>query len=224
MASAALRSLRFLRAGLAWLALILGLFMLAAWIGSSIPRNPSWEERSDGIEIMVETNGIHTSIVMPAVTDVKDWRMDFPVTDVANPARSYTHVAVSWGEREIFLNTPRWADLSILTALRIAIVGGDGLLHVSHYVRPAEAEDIRTVTLSPAQYERLIQRIQKYLPRTDSRTVYKGYGDYDVFYNAPGRYTIGNTCNQWTSDMLAAAGVKVGWWTPFAGGVMKWFD
>jgi hypothetical protein len=43
-----------------------------------------------------------------------------------------------------------------------------------------------------------------------------------VFYEAPGAYTVTNTCNQWTSDMLAEAGVRTGWWTPFAGGVMKW--
>ena len=49
-----------------------------------------------------------------------------------------------------------------------------------------------------------------------------GYGPQDVFYDAPGTYTVANTCNQWTSDTLAAAGVRTGWWTPFAGGVMKW--
>ena len=49
-----------------------------------------------------------------------------------------------------------------------------------------------------------------------------GYGPQDVFYDAPGTYTLRNTCNQWTSNMLAAAGVRTGWWTPFAGGVMKW--
>jgi hypothetical protein len=54
------------------------------------------------------------------------------------------------------------------------------------------------------------------------RRRYLGYDDYDIFYAAPGRYHLGNTCNQWTSDTLAAAGVRTGWWTPFAGGVMKW--
>ena len=43
-----------------------------------------------------------------------------------------------------------------------------------------------------------------------------------MFYDAPSRYTALNTCNQWTSDTLAAAGIRTGWWTPFSGGVMKW--
>ena len=137
------------------------------------------------------------------------------------PGRGFTHVAVSWGEREVFLNTPTWWDLSPMTVLRIAGVGGEGLLHVAHYVRPAPSDDFRPVTLTPEQYRRLAAAIERSLPQGE-RVRYDGYGPADVFYDAPGHYTAANTCNQWTSDMLAAAGVRTGWWTPFAGGEMKW--
>jgi hypothetical protein len=42
------------------------------------------------------------------------------------------------------------------------------------------------------------------------------------YFDSLGRYTIFNTCNTWVGNRLAAAGVKVGRWTPLAGGVMKW--
>ena len=112
-------------------------FLLAAWFGSAIPRNAGWRPQPQGIDIMLETNGVHTAIVMPLVTPQQDWRPLFPATDLAAPDRPYTHLAVSWGEREVFLNTPTWADLSPLTVLRILATGGDGLLHAAHYVRPA---------------------------------------------------------------------------------------
>ena len=54
------------------------LYFLAAWAGSSIPRNSQWSEPGQGVEIMIETNGVHTAIVMPLVTAQKDWRPDFP--------------------------------------------------------------------------------------------------------------------------------------------------
>ena len=41
-------------------------------------------------------------------------------------------------------------------------------------------------------------------------------------YDALGRYTLANTCNQWVGDTLAHAGIAMGHWTPLAGGVMKW--
>ena len=215
------RLLRLAGKALAWLALALGLFMLAGWIGSSLPRNADWREPDRGIEIMVETNGVHTAIVMPLVTPQKDWRVDFPAADLPAPDRPYTHVSVSWGEREVFLNTPTWADLTPGTALN-ALAGGDGLLHVAHYVRPAPDENSRVLRLRSDEYLRLVRQIERQTPRESPRAVYRGYADYDVFYDAPGGYHVGNTCNQWTSDTLAAAGIRTGRWTPFAGGVMKW--
>ena len=196
-------------------------FLLTAWIGSAIARNPDWREPERGIEIMVESNGVHTALVLPIVTAERDWGKVFPIGDIARPDRPYTHVSISWGERQVFLETPTWWDLRASTVLRIAGVGGEGLLHVAWYVRPAPADDIRPLRLTHAEYRRLLAAIDRALPQGEW-VAHPGYGSYDAFYEAPGRYTVRNTCNQWTSDMLAAAGVKTGWWTPFAGGVMKW--
>lgn len=216
------RPIRLVCNALACAALAIGLFFLAGWVGSTIPRNGDWREAPGGVEIMVQTNGVHTAIVMPLVTAQKDWRGEFPAAEVAAPDHPYTHVSVSWGEREVFLNTPTWADLSPLTVLRIIGIGGDGLLHVAHYVRPAPDQHLRPIRISEAQYSRLVGEIEASLPDSATRQRYPGYGAYDIFYDAQGRYTALNTCNQWTSNTLAAAGIRTGWWTPFAGGVMRW--
>ncbi|PEQ11868.1 hypothetical protein B2G71_15130 [Novosphingobium sp. PC22D] len=214
---------RALRRAGAWLALALGLFMLAAWIGSSIPRNPDWREaEAGGVEIMVETNGVHTAIVMPLVTPAKDWRATFPADDVAAPRRDYTHIAVSWGEREVFLNTPTWWDLSPATVARIVGIGGEGLLHVAHYVRPAPSPTLRPLRLDDHTYAALVDAIEEQLGPAWPGTRHPGYGASDVFYETGGHYAVTRTCNQWTSDVLARSGVRTGTWTPFAGGVMKW--
>ena len=221
MAAAARRLARLLGAVLAGILLALLVYALLGWIGSSIPRNAGWREPRSGVEIMVETNGVHTALVLPLVTPEKDWRAQFPATDLALPSRDYTHISISWGEREVFLNTPTWWDLRPITVLRIIGVGGDGVLHVAQYVRPAPADDIRPLRLTAEQYALLVASIERSIPH--GRLIrHGGYGAQDVFYDAPGHYTATNTCNQWTSDRLAAAGVRTGWWTPFAGGVMKW--
>ena len=217
-----MRALPILRGVLGWLALALGVFMLAGWIGSSLPRNADWQEADEGVEIFVETNGVHTALILPAQTATKDWYAHFPPSHISDAGQPYTHLSISWGEREVFLNTPEWSDLSPMTVLRIAGIGGEGMIHVYHYVRPAPGDWARPVTLSEAQYARLVAEIEGSLPPPGARR-YPGYGGTDVFYETGGRYTPANTCNQWTSDMLAAAGVKVGRWTPLAGGVTKWF-
>ncbi len=217
--------LRIALRGLAWaagaLAAVVALILLSAWIGSSLPRNADWTEPAEGIEIMVGTNGVHTELVLPLVTPQKDWRRTFPVGDIQWPDAPYTHVAVSWGEREVFLNTPTWRDLKLSTAIG-AMIGGESLIHVAHYIRPAPGPDNRPLRLTREQYSRLVARVEAALAPADQRSRYRGYAEYDVFYTANGQYDWRNTCNQWTSDTLAATGVKSGRWTPFAGGVMKW--
>jgi uncharacterized protein (TIGR02117 family) len=210
---------------LAWVALALGLIMLAAWIGSAIPRNGDWQEPTDGIELMLETNGFHTAIVMPVVTPIKDWRETFPSAARATPSGAATHIAVGWGEEEVFLHTPTWWDLKPGAVARILTTGGTGIMRVSPYVRPAPSEWHRPFKVTPAQYAELVRIIENAVvpPNPDgTRTVLRDVYSDDDYYRARGRYTLWRTCNQWVSNTLAEAGVKTGWWTPFASGVTKW--
>lgn len=212
-----------------WAALlVLGpavLFAAFAWIGSSIPRNSDWVEpdpaREQTIPILLGTNSVHTEIAMPILTTHMDWSRHFPARDIAASHRPYTHIAVSWGERAFFLDTPTWSDLDPLTAVN-ALIGGEGVVHVAHYVRPAPSDDYRELHLRPREYRALANEIAAQLDPGATRERLDGYEGHDVFYTARGTYHLGNTCNQWTSDRLAAAGIEIGMWTPLSGGVMKW--
>ena len=208
-----------------WLGLgILGavsLYFVAVWIGSSIPRNSDWTEPDGGVTIYIGSNGVHTEIAMPIESETVDWREHFPLEDLRNPDRDYTHVAVSWGEKNFFLDTPTWSEVDPLVAIG-ALTGGESLHHAAFYVRPAPSDDFRPMRITREQYATLTEQIIADFPQKQDRKTYPGYGSYDVFYDALGSYHIANTCNQWTSDKLAAAGVKTGWWSPLPGGVMKW--
>ncbi|MEO1729116.1 MAG: DUF2459 domain-containing protein [Pseudomonadota bacterium] len=218
------RALRWI--GISLTAAIL-LFLLSAWLGALIPRNSDWSEPDPLLEptvaIMVGTNGVHTEIVMPNQTDIIDWLDLFPIADIEAPYRDYTHVSVSFGERAFFLETETWADLNPVIAAR-ALAGGDGILHVAHYVRPAPSESYRVVNLRKSEYRALAETIAGQLVTDHRATIEPGYSRHDVFYDAHGTYSVFRTCNQWTSDQLAAAGIKTGLWTPMSGGVMQWVE
>nr|WP_275588832.1 DUF2459 domain-containing protein [Croceicoccus hydrothermalis] len=209
---------------------MLAIYAVAGWIGSSLPAHRGWEQARgpDAVEIMIGSNGVHTEIVMPRVNADMDWTALFPASDLAvnrdgRVAAPYTHVAISWGEREVFLGTPTWADLSPVTVARIVATGGEGLLHVAHYVRPAPSTHYRPLRISRAEYRMIIQEIRRSLTdRAGSRIVHPGYSPQDVFYDAKGTYTLYTTCNEWTGGVLRRAGIATGAWTPFPGGVMKW--
>ncbi|WP_248285300.1 DUF2459 domain-containing protein [Alteriqipengyuania abyssalis] len=207
-------------------ALLIAGFFLAAWAGSSIPRNGGWSETETGIPIMVESNGVHTGIVMPIATPVKDWRETFPST--AQPMRSGmrpTHISVGWGDREVYRTVATWGDLKPATALRIATRGGPAVMRVATYYRPSEDTNHRWLILREQEYARLVARIEAGLPpiaNPEDRISLTSFDPRARIYDAAGRYTPFYTCNQWVADALAAAGVEMGQWTPLAGGVMKW--
>lgn len=215
------------------LALLTAGYPLAAWIGSSIPASDiasdstdSQNESEDTVQIMVETNGTHTSIVVPVVSATKDWRATFPSAAMPDAnGRWPTHLSIGWGEREVFLHVPTWGDLKASTALRIATVGGDPLMRVSHYVRPGPGPNHRPMRISSTQYRQLVSAIERALPQVppgETREILQGTYVDDAYYEAIGNYTLANTCNTWVGDTLAEAGIEMGAWTPFAGGVMKW--
>ena len=96
------------------------LFMLAGWIGSVDPaQRRTGASPRDGIEIMVETNGVHTALVMPLVTPQKDWRARLSRRRPAAPDRGPTPTSRSAGASARCSSTrPTWGDLSPPTALR----------------------------------------------------------------------------------------------------------
>ena len=90
---------------------IVGLYLVAALIGSHLPANPDWAETPDGIIIYVETNGHHTGIVVPVAAAGIDLSLTFRPTDLGDKRLAGNWLAIGWGDRNFYLNTRTWADL-----------------------------------------------------------------------------------------------------------------
>nr|WP_093333204.1 TIGR02117 family protein [Sphingomonas rubra] len=197
-------------------------FGTAGLVGGAVPVNAGWREPADGIEIFVESNGVHTGIVVPKVAAGVDWRPLARPEHLADPRYAgYDHLSFGWGERAFYLETPTWWDVRPTTVLAGAIGSRNTLVHVDHVPRPAEEPAVRRVVLRPAEYRRLAAYIRAFV--VPGGRVHRGYGPYDAFYESNGRYSAVRDCNAWTGEALAAAGVRVGAWTPFPNTVLWWF-
>ncbi len=208
------------------LILLVALYGGAAVIGSLIPVNQHWVESADGVQIYVVSNGYHTGIVVPTAAAGTDLSLIFRATDLADPRDAGNFLIFGWGDRDFYLNTPEWRDVRPGIVLTALAGSGRTLLHVDHLRAVAEVPDARRIILSAAEYRRLIEKVMETLKLDrDGRPVaVPGYGRLDIFYEARGDYNLMRTCNVWTAETLSAAGVKTGWWTPFSGGVMWWFQ
>lgn len=200
------------------------LYLLGAVIGGLIPANPGWREPARGITIFIQSNGLHTWIAVPTVTPDVDWRPLVPAGHIRDPRYAGDYVAFGYGNRDFYLNTPAWTDLTVARALRATFGSGPSLLHVYHERRPSPTPDQKPIVLTAGQYRRLSAYIAASFDRDGAgRTIPlmgRGYGESDVFYEGRGGYNGFYTCNQWTGAALRAAGVRVGLWTPFSESIM----
>jgi uncharacterized protein (TIGR02117 family) len=223
------RALRItLRAAAALLAMPI-LYFLAALILGVMPANPGWREAKEGVTIFVRTNGVHTWILVPKVTAEMDWRPLVPGAHLRDPRWGKgNYVALGYGNRTFYLETPTWGDLTMKNAFLAAFGQGRSLMHADHDFDPRPGPDQRRITLSHDEYRRLVAFARaSFQYDAQGRTIPligRGYGASDIFYEAVGPYSAFYTCNSWTGAALRHAGVRTGVWTPLSQSLMWRLD
>lgn len=213
-----------LRAALALVAVPLSYLLLALVLGVW-PVNRDFAPtpaQTGGVGIYLRTNGVHAELVFPAAAPF-DWRPEFPVASVVDPARARAAdtlrwIAFGWGDRDFYLHTPTWRELRAGTVV-VALFGlGSGAMHVEYLAQPL-AYRAQRIDLHPDQYRRLVAAVRAGFRRDAEgrplRIDAPGYFGTDAFYEGTGRYTFWFTCNEWVRRTLARAGVRTAVWAPF---------
>jgi uncharacterized protein (TIGR02117 family) len=225
------RALRAAGLGLAGILALPLLYLLLALLLGLVPANPGWREpaEGEGVQLFIRTNGVHTWIVMPKVRPEMDWRPFAPPEHLRDPRYGAgDHVAIGYGNRTFYLETPTWGDLTVHNALAAAFGRGRSLLHVEHDHAPLANEWQRPLRVSSAEYARLARWIAaRFELGPDGRVqplIGRGYNDWDMFYEAHGGYSLVLTCNEWTGRALRQAGIGTGLWTPLEQSVMWRLD
>ena len=208
--------LRALRTAAGAAAVGLGLLLLALVGGALVPENRKETPGPGGVVIYVAGTLAHTELILPVAAAGHDWRQRIRGTHFPDGRPPSAFLSFSWGERNFFLTTPTWSEFRLSAGLRALLFGHETLVHVYRLDSAPAAAPIR---LSEPAYRRLVTHLEaRFHP--EGGDVLPGYGPADAFFPARGRYTPWQTCNQWTRDALAAAGVRVGRWTPLAQSLM----
>ena len=195
-------------------------FLLLGFI--PVNRGYTLPPEDDRVRIFIRSSDIHTDFVMPIeLSDpAVDWSKLFPTRHFPKPLAGAKYVAVGWGSRGFYVETPTWADLKVRTLLTALFTPSESVLHVEYLwdARPGPTMD--EVLITREQYRELAAFVQSTIGETDETgaavlATNVSYHDYDRFYLSSGRYHMFNTCNQWTGRGLARAGVPTGIWTPY---------
>jgi uncharacterized protein (TIGR02117 family) len=203
-----------------WLLFLVAAYFTAALLGALIPRSLGTAPSGDTVDIYVRWTPAHSELLLPVSTSAWDWRNHLPLDSLLIEGQSgaYPFIAISWGERGFFMNTPTWAEFDPRTGLTALAFSNDTVLHIYREALPRPAENLVRLRVSRADYLRLARSLVADRAGS-SPQVWPGYSAEDIFVAANGRYSLLNTCNHWTARHLAAAGQRAPLWSPFAFGV-----
>lgn len=203
--------------------LYLGTDFLLSRMSSRSSKKPQHTDQT--IAVYLLSNGVHTDIVLPIRHKLMDWTQVFPVENTVGVRRDHNWVAIGWGDKGFYLNTPEWKDLSAKTALIAALGVGETALHVTYYNQLNIGQYCRLTHINASQYQLLIDYIVNSLQKDDDNkplliTTDAQYGSDDAFYEAEGAYNLFFSCNTWTNKALKHAQMPAGVWTVRSSGVL----
>jgi uncharacterized protein (TIGR02117 family) len=182
--------------------------------------------KNASVQIYLMKSGVHTDFIVPVRNEIKDWRTEFPLANTGFKDSSSQLLSIGWGDKNFYMNTPTWSDLTFKTAISVPFGIGPSAIHATYYQQLLDDRPIIKLHLTQKQYQNLVHYIEKTLVRNN-----KGQTKYiqatmpgvvtgnDAYYSAKGRYNLFFTCNSWVNAGLKACQQKACYWTAFAGGI-----
>lgn len=199
------------------------LYLFAAFVFSvwSVKKEA---KTSNDVAIYILTNGDHTDIVVPVKNAVTDWRKEISYQNTIAKDTTNQYLAIGWGDKGFYLNTPTWADLKFSTAFKAAFALSTSAIHATYYQSMPESNDCKKIMISNEQYKRLIAFVDDSFKRDAAGNIINiktnaNYDKNDAFYEAHRKYNMFYTCNTWANNALKSCGQTACVWTPFDRGI-----
>ena len=131
------------------------LYALSAYALSKITIDRETDSKPE-VEIFILTNGVHTDIVMPTKNDQIDWSKEIQFKNTKAADSTYKYIAMGWGDKGFYLETPTWADLKASVAFKAATGLSTTAIHATYYKQMKLGDDCKSMMISKEQYNRLI--------------------------------------------------------------------
>nr|WP_294944391.1 TIGR02117 family protein [uncultured Mucilaginibacter sp.] len=194
------------------------LYLLAAWGLSKITVSAEPGTSRD-VTVYILTNGVHTDIVVPVKNEQMDWSKELKFENTVGNDTVASYVGMGWGDKGFYLNTPTWAELKFSVAFKAAFALSTSAIHATYHKELKESSSCKKISISKAQYARLITFITQSFKTDRARHFINiktkaNYGTDDAFYEAHRKYNLFYTCNTWANNALKSCGQKACLWTP----------
>ncbi len=217
------RTLKYTGRFLVVFIVLIGIYFLTAFCCSRITINANPTNPKE-IAIYIMTNGVHTDIVVPAVTGQINWTKEISYQNTLEADSTYRYLAMGWGDKKFYLETPEFSDLKLSNGLRAISGLSTSAMHTTYYKNIVEDVNCKKIMISKVQYQLLIDYILNSFTKNESGRLISvksniHYDIGDAFYEANGSYSIFKTCNTWANGALKSCRQRSCLWTIFDTGI-----
>lgn len=192
-------------------------YILISLILTFIIVNKESDHSERNISIYLNSNGVHLNIIIPK-NHIDSNLLDGLEYDIADQYFSF-----GWGDRNFYLETPTWGDLTFKNAFVALFLKSPTLIHLTRY--STTRGDWAEIKVDQDQLKTINRYIYDsfYNDPQDGKMILinKGYSNNDDFYEALGSYSFYKTCNSWVNTGLKNGNIKACFWTPFEFGLLS---
>ncbi len=109
-----------------------------AWCLSRITVDREAGQREE-MAIYIKTNGVHTDLVLPLKSDLVDWSKEIRFANAhLQDTGHIQYLAMGWGDKGFYLQTPTWADVKFSVAFKAAFALSTTAIHATFYDKLTE--------------------------------------------------------------------------------------
>ncbi len=193
------------------------LYLAAALIGALVPGSHVPLTGVARQPVGFAAGPIHYDLLLPLTPDLRN-RLAFAAAAgvlINHPEAEW--LVVGWGGEAFYTTVGTYADLSAQAVWR-AVTGDASVLRLDVAGRVTTHPGLDWHLLADGQLAALITRIEdEFLRDSNGRPIplaHPGQTGTDAFFSAQSRFHLFRTCNVWLGQVLRAAGVPFGAWTP----------
>lgn len=184
---------------------------LTSIICTFITVNSSASDLEKEHTIYLSTNGVHLEIIIPKEL------LHSEILDGIYTLEDENYFSFGWGDKNFYINTPTWADLTFNTGFKALFLNTSSLLHVTRH--NGVKNHWIPIHVDQNQLSILINYIGDTfaLDANQQKIVLKGLGytKNDDFFEANENYHCFRTCNTWINNGFKKSGIKACLWTPY---------
>jgi len=184
----------------------------AAIVGALVPSGRIADTGTPTHQVLLIAGPIHYDFILPLDATTRARFADLPDAALLMGLDGAQNLLVGWGAHDFYTTVGTYGDVTARAAWRGA-TGDSSVIRLDVVGAIPPTLQLRSLAMSDAQYARFLTALRATFT-ADTPLATPGFTATDLFYPATGRFSALRTCNVWVGEMIRAAGLRFGRWTP----------